>query len=367
MPFYHGLRRAILDRDLQDVQKWLDRGVDVNKRISDSGVTPLNMAMYMGHIGVIQLLLRYGADPNQRSVCRDSEDGEEEYPIMVAARLRNVNFAQLLIDHHALVNKKDSASLSPLYYAAMLGNSHVAALLINSGADLNLPVGKLDATALQAAVQHGHQGMVKLLCDNQAKVNSRDKEGNTPLHCATDKSLKAMVQLMECNANLEAVNLQGHTPLVHLIKLGHYKAAMLLISHGANVRFMTSISTQDLPVQGAFGADIFMVAPPSTHLPPSVMNLIHMVVLGGWDSRQLLNIMQLQYLQLSQDGSLNLNDLKTFCDWLTKFNDEPMALRDLCRISIRANLRKHTGFRSIVKSVKSLPLPMLMQEYLCFQ
>ena len=54
---------AILDQDIDEVQRQLDAGVDVNEE-NAIGYTPLHYAAAGGHIDIVELLIEHGANIN---------------------------------------------------------------------------------------------------------------------------------------------------------------------------------------------------------------------------------------------------------------------------------------------------------------
>jgi hypothetical protein len=68
----------------------------------------------------------------------------------------------------------------PLYYAALLGLSTIARMLLDKGADVNAQGGRL-GNALQAASFGGHEQIVKTLLDKGADVNAQVDTSAT--HC----------------------------------------------------------------------------------------------------------------------------------------------------------------------------------------
>src|SRR5438445_2801181 len=86
------------------------------------------------------------------------------------------------LDRGAAVNEIDG--VTALYIACEAGNVELAKLLINRGADVNLPV-SWQRTPLYAANKGGYADIVKLLLDNGANPNQVAK-AQTPLHVAAE-------------------------------------------------------------------------------------------------------------------------------------------------------------------------------------
>lgn len=77
-------------------------------------------------------------------------------------------------------------------------NADVTAIqrLITAHVDLNLP-DEYGKTVLMKAASYGYDNIVKLLLDNGAQVDLRDKNGWTALKYATVKRLDAIAELLE--------------------------------------------------------------------------------------------------------------------------------------------------------------------------
>jgi ankyrin repeat protein len=90
--------------------------------------------------------------------------------------------------------------------------------------------------SLLLAVSKGEYETVKLLAENGADLNSRDKDGWTPLmwsvHCGQDN---ITVYLIKKGADLDMVDNEGSTALMLAIKNSCFDAAAMMVEKGARV------------------------------------------------------------------------------------------------------------------------------------
>lgn len=90
------------------------------------------------------------------------------------------------------------------------------------------------------AAKNGQVARVKeLLGTDKSLINARDKDGSTPLHCATwNGQLEVAALLIESGADVNAHNENDHwgtTPLHAAAHANQTAIAQLLIDHGADV------------------------------------------------------------------------------------------------------------------------------------
>ena len=74
----------------------------------------------------------------------------------------------------------DAAGLTPLSWAALLGQTEAAAALIDGGANV-LATNDDGTTALHCAAFMGESAVTSLLVENGADVNAASNNGDTPL------------------------------------------------------------------------------------------------------------------------------------------------------------------------------------------
>ncbi|KAI1259122.1 ankyrin repeat protein [Xylariaceae sp. FL1019] len=122
-------------------------------------------------------------------------------------------------------------SFTLLHLAAYFGNVAWAQMLLKKDAS-----DSLGRTALFWAATRGHKGMVELLLEHGADINTKDQSKMTPLHIAVTREHKEVVSLLlERSARIEEKALYGETPLIRAIQTSSRDIVQLLIEHGARV------------------------------------------------------------------------------------------------------------------------------------
>ncbi|WP_395450012.1 ankyrin repeat domain-containing protein [Aminobacter sp. UC22_36] len=170
--------------------------------------------------------------------------------------VRNADVAAVTsaLDRGAAINEIDG--VTALYIACEVGNVELAKLLINRGADVNLPV-SWQRTPLYAANKAGHADVVKLLLDNGANPNQVAK-AQTPLHVAAENGcLQCVIYLVDAGADVNALTSNG-SPAIHLAKLsGHDDVVAYLHGHGAGRPAIAPISARLASANAGSGKEIF--------------------------------------------------------------------------------------------------------------
>ena len=161
--------------DLDFVKDCIAKGMDINARAPISGATPLDASIYGGHRPIFDYLISKGADVNAV--------GYGDYTVLMAA--------------------------------ANQGTPEMLKILLEHGADPNLPSPKTGETPLHAAAaknagQSSTLECVRLLLEAGANPNAKAKfgiptetyyrdikvVGETPLHLAAAYGSKELIQLL---------------------------------------------------------------------------------------------------------------------------------------------------------------------------
>ena len=205
---------AALNHDPEVLAMWLDSGIAIDETTGD-GWTMLHTASYNNpNADVAALLIDRGADVHAR-------DKLGRTPLLVAAyRNASEEVIERLIELGSDVNAPSTDGDTPILIAIGYGGStQTIAALIDGGASFREPFGRLDYTMLHFAAQLSDDpAVIDVLIDHGARVDARDKGGETPLmkvglRKTSEFTVDMAAALMERGANVNARNSRGGTVL----------------------------------------------------------------------------------------------------------------------------------------------------------
>lgn len=168
----------------------VDHGASM-PRTRNTQMVPLEEAAASGDLLTVQMLLRFGGDPNYRGC-----DGWSA--IHWAAEEGHLNIVRFLLDEGANINAVSSYGTSPLHCAANGGHFPIVSLFLLRGAD-PLKSTCHGWTALHHAAFMGHSHVVQcLLEDERIKSNAsqQDNHGWSVLHLAIHSRDLATVDVL---------------------------------------------------------------------------------------------------------------------------------------------------------------------------
>jgi|GEM_PF-2372430 len=149
----------------------LAQGADVDA-VHNIGVTPLYIASQNGHLAVVELLLKKGADPEFKFPVNDMT------PLCNAAYNGKAAVVQMLLDYGADIEAK-IGSATVLHLAAQRGQREVVKLLLENGASLESPaiVPTKEQSMLEILLQQGDSRLKTVGCFDKLSTDIFVSEG----------------------------------------------------------------------------------------------------------------------------------------------------------------------------------------------
>jgi ankyrin repeat protein len=125
---------------------------------------------------------------------------------------------------------------TPLYCASLCGfHDLVERLIVKYPQHISTRAGRF-GTPLHATLEEGHIEVAKLLIECGANVNALNREGWTPLHVASLFSdVDVVKRLLDHNADVHVRDDKGDTPLHNAAIEGHLEVARILLERNAEV------------------------------------------------------------------------------------------------------------------------------------
>ncbi len=230
------LHYAVLANDVQMTESLLDAGANVNI-VDRYGCTPLILASMLGFDKIAECLIErecllniigatsYGLDKAHLI----ANHANERTALMIACENGHVEIVKLLLKAGADTNKANRFGDTALILAVNMNNPKIAELLLEFDASTDVCVsGSL--TLLSAAASGGLRDIVKLLLINDADVNA--KNGQALFWATKRKPDPVMIEmLLEFGAN---PNARGGKPLRNVIRAGCIECVRILMKSGAD-------------------------------------------------------------------------------------------------------------------------------------
>ncbi|XP_074660471.1 uncharacterized protein LOC141912936 [Tubulanus polymorphus] len=269
---------AARDGELEKMQNFLQRRdtiVNVDIKDKRTGNTPLIWAAKRGHPKIVHLLLKHGADPTLRnydlktaiqvaspvikSILLNSVEnpGSSHRHLLQAAWQGNADIVRKILKEGRMldINCKNADGLTPLLLVTrdadmferlshqQKGRSEynpvsVVLELIKCRGDIDSTdnEGKTPLHYASSSKSAVSSQLVKILLQEKAKTEARDKRCFTPIHCASETGNIDIVQvLIDGGSDVNARGFAGATPLHISAYKGHDRVASVLLSNGADV------------------------------------------------------------------------------------------------------------------------------------
>jgi ankyrin repeat protein len=219
------LQWAVFEGNADEVRRLIKAGADVNLA-NNYGATPMGLAAEVAHTQILELLLDAGADV-------ESPNGDGMTALLAVARTGNVEAAKLLLERGANVDAREKfGGQTPVMWAAARRHPDMIALLADHGADLNVASTHRDYqrritaegrpksldsggfTPLLYAARENCLKCVDVLLEKGADIDLPDPDGVSPLHLAVmNANWDVAKRLIEAGADVNQWDIFGEAPL----------------------------------------------------------------------------------------------------------------------------------------------------------
>jgi ankyrin repeat protein len=189
------LAAANSEAPIEVVRMLIDKSAQVDLA-TKSGFTALMGAAGGGDPAIVDLLLRYGANPRAKNKSGWTALHSATYSA-------NPAIVKMLLERGAAADPKGSfQGRTPLIWAAAAGKPEVIRLLIEQGANVNARETLAGSTPLicAAASQYGRPETIRLLIEHGADASARDLTGANALDWAQRQGNAEIVKLLRAQS-----------------------------------------------------------------------------------------------------------------------------------------------------------------------
>lgn len=250
------LHKAIQYGNIKIVRGLITLGANVNDNIKPV----LHTAMYYDRIDIIHELIESDADV-------DIIDNDGNTPLHIAVDIGKLKIIKILVEAGANINIKDAGGMTAIDYAKCHNRPQIIKYLeknnednlnaelrgelcgepdtifepdfnnimklIKAGADINTKCVRYGCTALHVAVVYGRNDIVRELITLGADINTRNKNGLTPLYI---DRITTVDILIKAGANVNITDYLGNTPIFYCSDRDYWIViAIMLIKAGADL------------------------------------------------------------------------------------------------------------------------------------
>lgn len=162
----------------------------------------------------------------------------ESTPLVFAILSGNSNTVRSLLSHGADVHlrvKQGDVRVGPIAHAVATGQTEIARICINAGADVKEKLAG-GVTLAHFAALRGHSDVLEFLLERGADSKASDANGVTPLHFAAEHHDPACTRaLLAAGADVKAQTQQRVTPLHKAAETANSATIHLLLEAGADM------------------------------------------------------------------------------------------------------------------------------------
>uniref|UniRef100_A0A8C2TPH6 Palmitoyltransferase n=1 Tax=Coturnix japonica TaxID=93934 RepID=A0A8C2TPH6_COTJA len=213
------LHWAAINNRQELVKYYISKGAVVDQLGGDLNSTPLHWAIRQGHLPMVILLLKCGADPSLI-------DGEGFSSIHLAVLFQHVPIVAYLISKGQNVDTADFNGFTPLMLSAQrVMGPEPTRFLLKFNPSLNAVDNIERNTALHWAITSGNVSAVELLLEGGANMDIKNAKGETALDLAIQTQNRFMVYML---MEEERIRSRRNNRLLRIME--KYELFMLLAS-----------------------------------------------------------------------------------------------------------------------------------------
>ncbi|MCL2600148.1 MAG: ankyrin repeat domain-containing protein [Treponema sp.] len=234
------LHEAVRSGNTTAISLLLDGQADIDA-LDANGNTMLHIAVpAANHASVIRLLLNNGINPNQRDIHGDS-------PLHVLVTLnRRPDVVRTLLSGNVDVSVRNIRGQTPLHIAVQENRLQLIPLLLDAGSEI-FAADNSGVTPFQIGLRQRGAILNALITSDTARQT--DSAGNTMLHIAIQNGIDTQVigNILDRNANVNTRNRDGDTPLHIATRTNRREAGEYILARGADV--FSSNAAGDSPLR----------------------------------------------------------------------------------------------------------------------
>jgi ankyrin repeat protein len=234
------LHAAAAAGEVEAIRALLAGGTAVDEPDRPGGATALQYAVAAGQVEAVRALLEAGAEADVRDVVGRT-------PLMHAVRDNDLDvgtriaLARVLLQGGADPNAAALHGRTALHLTMDPPDKAAISwveILADAGADLNAASNAGMTPLMVALVEGADAGVVRAMVRARASTDARDRRGSTPLHWALrvpgSGSVERIEILIDADADVNAANDAGWTPLMEAARFYDSQAMLLLLREGAD-------------------------------------------------------------------------------------------------------------------------------------
>jgi ankyrin repeat protein len=220
--FLPRLHKACKENEKETVTKLVNsETIEEIIRSDTFGFTALHTASLAGHLDIVKILLDIGCPA-------DVADDKGWTPLHLACLSGHAQVTEALIENGADLAKETVNGIQAIHIASRYGHSETVKALLVNGADVEAKQSKgCMACPLHLAAFCGHIGVIDVLLQHQASIESEDVWRWRPLHFACQEGhVEVVGHLMQSCRSQPAESSEVHAACPH----GHTRLYKALLS-----------------------------------------------------------------------------------------------------------------------------------------